>query len=240
MDNKAILESLLGKLYDVGDLLNELMENDAVRKVDKQLLKNKLANLYDDVSSLETDIHNAKTGKTSESREKENPADATSHIVEHNEPAAEEPFEWDKNTQVDSKKEKIKEKIIEETKAELESKLENKNAHDSSHPEGDKRSLHDELVKRFNKPDISSKLQHKPIKDLHKAIGLNERYTFVQELFNADPGSYTATIDQLNKMHNFNEAFEYVQHQFDWDFNSPLVQHLLNLMRRKYISSNND
>ncbi|NBC82800.1 MAG: hypothetical protein GVY19_05405 [Bacteroidetes bacterium] len=238
MDHKQQLEQLINQLYDIGEKINEMMTPDKIRAIDVDLLKTKVANLYDDIVWLGREGDSTRYEPPVEQQPtKEHTSDSTPAEKEQEEEA---PFELDKTSDQDHKKEQIKEKIIEETKAQLQSKQQEKSSSTDlkSNEEEGRLSLHDELVKKFNKPDLSAKLQSKPIKDLHKAIGLNERYTFINALFDGDVDKYNETISTLNRKSNFNEAFEFVQKQFDWDINSPLVQHLLNLARRKYISHN--
>lgn len=231
MDKKQQLEKLIIQLYDIGEKMNEMMVPDDMRAIDIDLLKNKVANLYDDILQLGKNSDIKQDEPVEQEQQNTQPADT-------DDTEDDSLFELDKKTDQDDKKEKIKEKIIEETKAQLDSKDGSKQKSAEKQEEEEKYSLHDELIKKFNKPDLSSKLQSKPIKDIHKAIGINERYTFIQELFEGDVNKYNHTINELNQKSNFNEAFEYIQKNFEWDINSPLVQYMLNLTRRKFISPN--
>ncbi len=38
--------------------------------------------------------------------------------------------------------------------------------------------------------------------DLRSAIGINEKFLFINELFNGDMGRYNKAIDELNSMQN--------------------------------------
>jgi hypothetical protein len=91
------------------------------------------------------------------------------------------------------------------------------------------------IAKQATKKDISSVMQSKPIKDIEAAIGVNERFIFIKELFNGDAETYVKTITILNNAHNFNEAFNYINQTFSWDFESGSAHKLLDLVRRKHI-----
>lgn len=47
---------------------------------------------------------------------------------------------------------------------------------------------------------IADKMGHSRISDLRQAIGINEKFLFINELFNGDLGKYNKAIDDLNEM----------------------------------------
>lgn len=96
-------------------------------------------------------------------------------------------------------------------------------------------SIHDSFAKLEQNDDLSSQLQTKPISNIADAIGINDKFTFIKELFDSDVEKYNTTIDILNKVVNFNDAYNYLMGNFDWDMDSPMVQKILNLIRRKLI-----
>lgn len=83
--------------------------------------------------------------------------------------------------------------------------------------------------------DLSSKLQSQPISDIGSAIGLNDKFLFINELFNGNSEKFEETISYLNNAPNFNDAFNYLNEHFDWEMENPSVQKLLDLARRKLI-----
>lgn len=96
--------------------------------------------------------------------------------------------------------------------------------------------LINEIMARMGKRDISSVLQAKPVKNIEAAIGINERFVFIRELFNGDNATYIKTIRILDSAANFNEAFNYINQTFSWDYESETVHKLLDLVRRRYIT----
>ena len=83
--------------------------------------------------------------------------------------------------------------------------------------------------------NLSSRLQTKPITNIQNAIGLNDKFLFINELFNGDADKYNVTIETLNKATDFNEAYNFLVDNFQWDMDSELVQKILDLIRRKLI-----
>lgn len=88
--------------------------------------------------------------------------------------------------------------------------------------------------------DLSSKLKSQPISDIGAAMGLNEKFSFIRELFNNDPDKFSETITILNHASNFNEAYSYLSDKFNWDMDDSQVQKLLDLTRRKLIIRENE
>jgi hypothetical protein len=87
------------------------------------------------------------------------------------------------------------------------------------------------------KKDMASKLQNKPIHDLTKAIGINDKFLFTKELFNGNAELYAKTIYKLNEFSDINDALIYVQENFSWDDKNEAANQLMELVRRKLLFS---
>lgn len=101
-------------------------------------------------------------------------------------------------------------------------------------------SLHDDLIQSKPYYDLSAKLQSKPLANIPSAIGINERFSFIQELFQGNTDKYNKTMQVLNDALDFNEAYNYIIENFQWDMDSVLVQKILDLIRRKFITGKNE
>lgn len=104
---------------------------------------------------------------------------------------------------------------------------------------GEKTFINERLAQQANMDDLSSKLQSKPIDDIANAIGINDKYKLIRELFNGKPEIFNQTIEKLNTASNFNEAFNYISSNFEWEMEDEPVQFLLDLVRRKFITDKN-
>lgn len=101
---------------------------------------------------------------------------------------------------------------------------------------GSKHFMDEKLHKTHNPSDVSARMQLKPLEDINKAIGINDRFLFINELFQGDSNLYKKTLDRLNNAANFNDAFNYINDHLDWDMENEHVQKILDLIRRKFIS----
>ncbi len=63
--------------------------------------------------------------------------------------------------------------------------------------------MNESLRQQVSSKDLSSKLTSQPISDIGGAMGLNEKFSFIQELFNNDPDKFTETINTLNRAFQF-------------------------------------
>ncbi|MDG1261746.1 MAG: hypothetical protein P8H59_00740 [Flavobacteriales bacterium] len=86
---------------------------------------------------------------------------------------------------------------------------------------------------------LAQKLRKTPIDDLRKAIGLNQKFLLINELFGGDADTYNASVDQLNGSSNFSEASNWIdaelRGQFEWDNESTTVQEFLDLVERRFL-----
>ncbi|MFT3737904.1 MAG: hypothetical protein QM786_04035 [Breznakibacter sp.] len=74
----------------------------------------------------------------------------------------------------------------------------------------------------------------KPIDDIKKAIGINDRFLFQRELFSNNAGLMDQTIDEINRLSSFTDAQRFIQSNFDWDYNVATTETFMNLVRRRF------
>jgi hypothetical protein len=101
---------------------------------------------------------------------------------------------------------------------------------------GQQRSLNDQL--RQQKTEVAHLLQDTPIKDLRKAIGINDKFVFLNELFNSDEAAYERSIKTINNFHVLQEAEYWMNRELKlrlgWNDTSEAVQHFYQLVRRRF------
>jgi len=101
----------------------------------------------------------------------------------------------------------------------------------------DKReSLNDRL--KQEKTEVVHTLKDAPIKDLKRGIGINDRFTFVNELFRGDEAMYERSIKTINGFHILSEAEYWINRELKfklgWNDNKEIVQHFYQLVRRRF------
>lgn len=101
----------------------------------------------------------------------------------------------------------------------------------------DPNSLNDRLKTQV--VEIGHKLTDSPIRDLKKAIGINDRYTFINVLFRGDEVMYERSIKTINNFKILAEAEYWIQRELKvkigWDESSATVAHFDQLVRRRFL-----
>jgi hypothetical protein len=81
--------------------------------------------------------------------------------------------------------------------------------------------------------DLTSRLKQSPISNLAEAIGVNDRFYFVREVFGGNNNSYREAIERLNSVSKVNEAIEIINGYTGGETNQEAVNDLLALVKRK-------
>jgi hypothetical protein len=74
-----------------------------------------------------------------------------------------------------------------------------------------------------------------PVANLPRAIGINDKFRFIKELFGGDSDLYNETIKYLDTVGSLVSAIAYIESNFSWDKNSDSVKQLISLIRRRYM-----
>ncbi len=87
--------------------------------------------------------------------------------------------------------------------------------------------------------ELSEKLSTLPIKDLNKAMGLNEKIFTIKELFNDDQQLFNTTLEQLNGLSSFDEARQIlaeIAQRFNWTSKTKKkkAKNFIKLVSRRY------
>lgn len=68
------------------------------------------------------------------------------------------------------------------------------------------KSLHQAFEEKTVDHSLASKLQYNPINDLRSAIGINDKFLMMNQLFTGSLEQYNSNIERLNNFHNFDDA----------------------------------
>ncbi|HPE77983.1 MAG TPA: hypothetical protein P5210_11475 [Draconibacterium sp.] len=85
--------------------------------------------------------------------------------------------------------------------------------------------------------DDMSKLEHKlsnrPVLSIQSAIGINDRFQFIRELFEGNADNFVKAVTELDSMNDMKEAVEYMQANFKWKKNDASLK-FVNLVKRRF------
>jgi hypothetical protein len=91
---------------------------------------------------------------------------------------------------------------------------------------------------RVEKTELGNVLHETPVKDLKKAIGINDRYLFINELFRGDETMYERSIKTINSFSILPEAEFWILRELKlklaWSENSDTVALFDQLIKRRF------
>ncbi len=100
-------------------------------------------------------------------------------------------------------------------------------------------TIHDKIGAAQHAFAVADKLKLSPVTDLVKAIGINEKFLFISQLFNNNHQAYQQAIDKLNNSKTFADAYMYfdteVVSQFHSDKTSDVYKQFIDLLQRRFI-----
>ncbi|MEQ8703589.1 MAG: hypothetical protein RIC19_06705 [Phaeodactylibacter sp.] len=87
--------------------------------------------------------------------------------------------------------------------------------------------------------ELSEKLSERPVHDLTKALAINDRLLYMNELFGRDLNALNDTLGKLNQLNNMDEAqglIVQMAQRYDWaaDDKEDTAKDFIRLIRRKY------
>lgn len=90
--------------------------------------------------------------------------------------------------------------------------------------------------------ELSQKLAESRIEDLNKAMGLNDKFLYINELFGGNSGRFKQAIDHFNtECRDLDDAREYIEREliqtFRWltPLKTNLAKEFIKLLRRRYL-----
>jgi len=104
---------------------------------------------------------------------------------------------------------------------------------------GNGETLHVKIASKNGSKTLAEKLHHHPIKDLKQAIGINEKFLFINQLFDGNLQQYSEAIDKVNSLNNLESAREFITTELavrlNWDDSNEHVQNFMELVERRFI-----
>ncbi len=99
-----------------------------------------------------------------------------------------------------------------------------------------KSSLNDKL--KTDIADLKSTLNDTPVRDLKKAIGVNDRYVFINQLFRGDEVMYERSLKTINAFRILPEAEYWMERELKvklgWDENRDATRQFYQLVKRRF------
>lgn len=84
------------------------------------------------------------------------------------------------------------------------------------------------------KEDVASVIGSSQLSSLRSAIGLNDKFLLIRDLFGGDNGAYEAAIDGLDSCQSLDDAMLYIFDNFAWDSECDGAKLLTELLSRRF------
>jgi len=88
------------------------------------------------------------------------------------------------------------------------------------------------------KKEVADKIALEPIKDLRAAIGINDKFQFMESLFNKEELVFESSIKTINAFKNFAEAQFWIKqnlrNKYQWEEESAVVMAFDQLVKRRF------
>jgi hypothetical protein len=94
-------------------------------------------------------------------------------------------------------------------------------------------TLHESFGKINKEDDISSIIKSKPVVNLTEAIGVNDKFLFIREIFGGSHSNYEEAISKLNKVENLADARAVIMSYIGEVNENEVITQLLELVKRK-------
>ena len=83
--------------------------------------------------------------------------------------------------------------------------------------------------------DVASELRRSEhVTDLRRAIGINDKFLMIRDLFDGDARAYEAALDKLDAFGDFDDCMIYIAENYAWNANSDGAKFLMELLERKF------
>ncbi|SHN01352.1 hypothetical protein [Chitinophaga sp. CF418] len=97
-------------------------------------------------------------------------------------------------------------------------------------------SLNDRLKQA--QTEIADRFNEIPVKDLRQAIGINDKFQFIQELFRGDVDTYERSVKTINELNSLQEAEYWIERELKirqgWVDDNRTVRQFYNLVKKRF------
>lgn len=90
-----------------------------------------------------------------------------------------------------------------------------------------------DLINDHNK--LEFKLSNRPVNSIQSAIGINDRFLYIRELFDGDNQKFLEAVKTLDSKQNIKEAVDYLRNNFRWKRNETSLK-FVNLVKRRFLN----
>ena len=94
-------------------------------------------------------------------------------------------------------------------------------------------SVGDDFALHNEKTDLASVMQSAPVDSLRRAIGVNDRFLLIRDLFAGSGAAYEEAIGRLDEFTDLDEALIFIQEHYAWNPDGEATRMVIDLLTRK-------
>ncbi|WP_460996788.1 hypothetical protein [Spirosoma harenae] len=87
-------------------------------------------------------------------------------------------------------------------------------------------------------PTIAETFHRAPIESVARSISLNQKFRFINQLFNGNANAYNQAVEEIDTLNNYGEALDLISYryasQYLWDMSSDEVSELVEILKRRF------
>lgn len=85
---------------------------------------------------------------------------------------------------------------------------------------------------------VAETFHRAPIESVARSISLNQKFRFINQLFNASTNAYNQAIEEIDSLDNYGQALDLISYryasQYLWDMSSDEVSELVEILKRRF------
>lgn len=85
---------------------------------------------------------------------------------------------------------------------------------------------------------VAEKFHQAPIESVARSISLNQKFRFINQLFNGNSSAYNQAVEEIDTLNNYGQALDLISYryasQYLWDMSSDEVSELVEILKRRF------
>ncbi len=85
---------------------------------------------------------------------------------------------------------------------------------------------------------VAETFHRAPIESIARSISLNQKFRFINQLFNGNTSAYNQAIEEIDRLNNYGQALDLISYQYAsqylWDMSSDEVSELVEILKRRF------
>lgn len=85
---------------------------------------------------------------------------------------------------------------------------------------------------------VAETFHRAPIESIARSISLNQKFRFINQLFNGNSSAYNQAVEEIDTLNNYGQALDLISYryasQYLWDMSSDEVSELVEILKRRF------